>query len=259
MNGIINKEQVSTLRVISSGRFVGASHVPFHAHLGAELVLLTQGTCSIGVAGKNLRAEQNGLFILPANTPHNQINHKFTKTSYVVFSNIPPWFSADARIIDTSADPQHFIYRWIDDLCDLGKSIPEEDPHVISGITLSLLRKIKQLEQPTTGPVNAHRAILRAHTFMNAHFTSAIDMKSIAQYAAVSPSHLSALFKKAGERPPLQQVQDARLALARRLLTGDYHTVAEIARQCGYIDPNYFCRLFKKKTRLSPLEFRSTR
>ena len=34
-------------------------------------------------------------------------------------------------------------------------------------------------------------------------------------------------------------------------------SVKEIAYQCGFEDPNYFCKVFKKEYQCSPLEFKN--
>ena len=43
---------------------------------------------------------------------------------------------------------------------------------------------------------------------------------------------------------------------ARRLLKGYDLKVKEIAHACGFVDSNYFCRLFRKNTDRSPSEYR---
>ena len=47
-----------------------------------------------------------------------------------------------------------------------------------------------------------------------------------------------------------------RLEHARQLLKGYDLKVKEVAHACGFIDSNYFCRLFRKNTERSPSEYR---
>lgn len=54
-------------------------------------------------------------------------------------------------------------------------------------------------------------------------------------------------------------IQDRCLLEAKRLLAYSDLSVAQISYELGFDDPNYFSRLFRKRARSSPLEFRSAR
>jgi len=47
-----------------------------------------------------------------------------------------------------------------------------------------------------------------------------------------------------------------RLREAARRLQADDAPIKAIARQCGYRDPNYFAKAFRRAFGLSPTEFR---
>ena len=49
---------------------------------------------------------------------------------------------------------------------------------------------------------------------------------------------------------------EARLNKARDLLSNIDLKIKEIAFEAGFSDPNYFCRTFKKKTGVSPTNWR---
>jgi transcriptional regulator GlxA family with amidase domain len=55
---------------------------------------------------------------------------------------------------------------------------------------------------------------------------------------------------------PVEYITRLRVQNAMSLLKQSSMSVQEIARQCGYDDPNYFSRLIRRHTRHSPLEFR---
>ena len=50
-----------------------------------------------------------------------------------------------------------------------------------------------------------------------------------------------------------------RLEMAKKLLDQGYDRVAEIAEQCGYANANYFAKVFRDATGMSPLEYRKER
>jgi YesN/AraC family two-component response regulator len=49
---------------------------------------------------------------------------------------------------------------------------------------------------------------------------------------------------------------DLRIRAAKDLLQDPMHSAAEIGRMVGYESANYFARAFKKKTGMTPMEYR---
>ena len=47
-----------------------------------------------------------------------------------------------------------------------------------------------------------------------------------------------------------------RIEKACTLLRGTHMTVEEIARSCGYTDAQYFSRVFRQTTGLTPMQYR---
>lgn len=70
----------------------------------------------------------------------------------------------------------------------------------------------------------------------------------IARKMGYSLPHLTTRVSRATGRSLGQWVQDARLDLAAMMLRHQQHSVAEVARQCGYQDLTHFRRAFKKKS-----------
>ena len=74
----------------------------------------------------------------------------------------------------------------------------------------------------------------------------------------LSKEHIRKLFIKEHGISPLQYLKNCRLELAKHLLSrkGDgYLRINEIATTCGFSDPAYFSRLFKKETGCTPNDF----
>lgn len=71
-----------------------------------------------------------------------------------------------------------------------------------------------------------------------------------------SPKTLSNLFKKYGNKSPLQIIQDKKVLEARRLLYYTDKSVKEIAYEIGFEDIQTFSRFFKKIEGVSPSNFK---
>ncbi|WP_333499912.1 helix-turn-helix transcriptional regulator [Kluyvera sp. CHPC 1.2972] len=95
---------------------------------------------------------------------------------------------------------------------------------------------------------------IREH--IDSHFAEPLTRESVAQAFYISPNYLSHLFQKSGVMGFNEYLNHTRLEHARRLLKGYDLKVKEIAHACGFVDSNYFCRLFRKNTDRSPSEYR---
>lgn len=72
----------------------------------------------------------------------------------------------------------------------------------------------------------------------------------------ISEVSLIKRFREATGQTPRQFVLSIGMEQAKLLLLQNEKSISEIARLCGYGDPLYFSRIFKKKIGISPTEFR---
>jgi transcriptional regulator GlxA family with amidase domain len=82
------------------------------------------------------------------------------------------------------------------------------------------------------------------------------SLERLAAAFHVSERTLSRRFKAETGRTPLEQLQDLRVAQARRLLETTGLSLAEVAGQVGYLDVSTFARLFSRRVRVTPAAYR---
>ncbi len=80
---------------------------------------------------------------------------------------------------------------------------------------------------------------------------------NIAERFGVSSSYIGALFKEQQKTTITKYITQLRISKAAELLTGTKLQIQLISKKVGYSDQNYFARIFKKQTGLSPGEYRS--
>lgn len=83
-----------------------------------------------------------------------------------------------------------------------------------------------------------------------------ISLKSAANHVSLSESYLSHLFKREMNESFSDYLQKKRVERAKKLLAKTSESVTSIARECGYEEYSYFCRVFKKSTGQTPNEYR---
>ncbi|MGG1551580.1 helix-turn-helix domain-containing protein [Paenibacillus ferrarius] len=99
----------------------------------------------------------------------------------------------------------------------------------------------------------------RIHTiihFLNAHPHRMPEIKELAELVQLSESHLRKLFIKQTGQAPLHFVHSLKIEQAKKQLTASSKPVSQIAYELGIDNANYFSRMFRLKTGLTPLQYR---
>ncbi|KUE80599.1 helix-turn-helix transcriptional regulator [Aeromonas schubertii] len=92
--------------------------------------------------------------------------------------------------------------------------------------------------------------------YIQENFHRPICRESIAARFNLSASHLSRLFRQQGHMRLADYIGWVRLERAKFMLKKYRFRLEEVSRRCGYRDVNYFCRVFKQKTGLTPSQYR---
>lgn len=100
------------------------------------------------------------------------------------------------------------------------------------------------------------RLVLR---YLEKHYTDvSLSLDSIAEHAHLNASYLSDTFKKETGLNLKRLITEIRVKKASYLLQTTNLSVADVAIQVGYRNSNYFSRLFRQETGISPHEFRNS-
>lgn len=84
------------------------------------------------------------------------------------------------------------------------------------------------------------------------------SVQSLAEQLHITPKYLSKLLKGITGQSPQQHIQEKVVELAKFKLSSTEESVNEIAYNLGFAHPQSFNKLFKRKTELSPLQFRKS-
>jgi len=98
--------------------------------------------------------------------------------------------------------------------------------------------------------------VFKARAWLEADLRRPYDLQEVAHAAAVSPRTINRYFNEVLGMSPLSYLQKLRIQRAKHLLEISMLDISTIVEQCGYRDNSSFCRLFKRETQISPLQFR---
>ena len=134
----------------------------------------------------------------------------------------------------------------------------------ITHLLLTYLSAASGRQQPGGGALGV--AELTPHQRQAERFCELVEQSfaqtwSVADYAreiGVSAPHLTRVCRTILDASPNALVRQRRLLEAKRLLEYTRLPVSEVAHRCGFRDPAFFSRTFKRLTGKAPLEYRGT-
>lgn len=105
---------------------------------------------------------------------------------------------------------------------------------------------------------NGQTALVMAHVrrYLEDNYMFDLSLDSVGEILHISPAYLSAQFKKYQKMNFLDCLTELRINAAKELLADPFRSSAEVASMVGYEDASYFARAFKKRTGMTPTQYR---
>lgn len=94
--------------------------------------------------------------------------------------------------------------------------------------------------------------------YMDSNFTQPLTLDFLSDFAGVSKYYLSREFKKYTGFSPNDYLITLRINKAKSMLTNTTLPAVKIAREIGIYDNNNFINLFKRKTGMTPIQYRNS-
>ncbi len=106
---------------------------------------------------------------------------------------------------------------------------------------------------------NAKNKMQLAIRYLQEHYNENISVNDLAEQYNMSPNYFSSVFKKEIGASPVSYITELRMKRSMELLENSDLSVVDIARKVGYDEGQYFFRVFKKYTGMTPLNYREGR
>lgn len=100
--------------------------------------------------------------------------------------------------------------------------------------------------------------IKKAIAFLEERYHDNITLDDIAKEVSISRYHLLRIFKSETGKTPFDFLTDIKIQHAKKLLSNTRFNMTEISNLCGFSNASHFSFVFKRKTGLSPREFKKT-
>ena len=93
--------------------------------------------------------------------------------------------------------------------------------------------------------------------YIKNNFNKDISLDEVSRVANISPYYFSKIFKEGTGENFIEYLTGIRMEKAKELLNTTEYSMKEICSMCGYSDPNYFSRSFKKNVGVTPTEYKN--
>lgn len=102
-----------------------------------------------------------------------------------------------------------------------------------------------------------NRPITQAKQYIKEHYAEALNLDSVSYQVGFSPSYFDTIFRKETGKTFLEYLMDIRVEEAKKLLRESRINIEQIGRMVGSNDSKRFSKTFKRKTGISPREYRN--
>ena len=235
---------------------------PGEAHKPLELTYVDKGSIHSVADGKDIVLGQGDLIIYGPNQWHMQYSDVDVSASYITITfdllgDYPEVMFNQKYTISQNAVP---ILQWM---------LKEQDrmDHYSADMLISLLQTMlvvmmREQAEPSTvklrtaNSVNSENEIIRrAQQFISAHVREKLTVPLVARHVDVSPSYLTALFRKNLQISPGEYVRRIKLQESKQMIREDNMNFTEIAAALQYSTVHHFSRQFKDKFGITPTEY----
>ena len=236
--------------------FPGEEHAPL------ELTYVDKGALHSVADGRDFLLEQGDLVIYAPGQWHMQyadvdMSPSFITITFDLAGGYPEELVNRKFTIPQSAVPA--LQRM---LRELDRMDAYSADMVICMLQLLLLELLREQTTPagtklrTTNAVNSENEIIRrAQQYISEHVREKLTVPLVARHVDVSPSYLTALFRKNLQISPGEYVRRIKLQESKQMIREDNMNFTEIAAALQYSTVHHFSRQFKDKFGITPTEY----
>ena len=242
-----------------------------HYHTVPEMASLISGKCIINYSNEKVQVESGCINVIPALLPHfgATVLSKQALSMVIAFEHVELSFIKGegtygdklhaSEVLTIKTEKKRNIKNYMNHICDIYKVKNKTSRSALQGLLLACFSELMIIldEDPITEDHNPHPKIYKVKQLITDNLSDVrLNVDFLSELIPCSPTYLSQLFhRKTGVRLSTY-INEKRLSNSKQLIKNTNMNISEIAFLCGYSDPGYFARVFKKQTGITPFEYK---
>lgn len=101
-------------------------------------------------------------------------------------------------------------------------------------------------------------SLRRILSYIDQNYMRRLTLDDVAQQVYLTRTYICQLFSAHMGISFVSYLEQLRLSKAQELLQATDMSIPQIAEQVGYSTPGYFAKVFKKRTGMTPVQYRTT-
>ncbi len=255
---------------------------PIHTHGYTEMVVILGGVASQIINRQIFKISEGDVFVIRGKVSHGFINVYNLDICNIMFDadklllplfdlnkiegfhslfTIQPFLKNNHPFknhMRLDFDRLTIVRTYIEKISDEYKN---RKPGFCNSIILLLNELIiflsREYHKTTTDGSSVLNRLSSIIAFMEKNYTQHVKLEELAGKSHLSSRQFSRIFKDTFQQSPMDYLARLRIKHACKLLIESDMSISDIAYRSGFSDPNYFCRTFKKRVNISPLNYRS--
>lgn len=276
----MNKLEEAILQMMMSGgydvvmqnagifRFPSSYRFETHSHAAYEIIYVNTGCGIMGIGENYVPFKQGECIIVNPYVPHCfivdvQKTCKITQVEMAVMA--PSHLSHKISFLENKTEYYKLtncesLVRLMENICFCHR-MRREDSYAKAQMDFAMAQLYAALSyyidesKDDSGPAGTHK-VGRLIRYINDNLDSELNIEELAVKFGISSRYVRKYFLQQMGMSCMEYVTILRIGKAKELLWEPSHSVTDVALTTGFNSSQYFCRIFKKRVGMTPVEYR---
>ena len=263
-----NTREDFQLRYISISKYEGDWQSLAHTHQFSELFYVLSGEGAFYIEDDKIPVKADDLMIINPHVEHTEKTLPNDPMEYIVFGVEGLAFSFIDPDQDNTKGYSFYSYgsdknQFINFAQLMMREFHEKKPgfekvcHGLLQVLLVYISRKQNLSVISDSSFQLSKECALAKRYIDVNYAQNITLDSLAEITHINKFYLAHSFTECIGQSPINYLTDRRLEACKELLTSSNLSVAQVASSVGFSSQSYFSQIFRKKTGMTPRQYRN--